>query len=139
LREAYAAARTKQLDAEKASAELGVANRSLAEEMDRRTRAEAMLLQSQKLEAIGRLSAGVAHDFNNILTAILGFAELARTDCDPSDPRRDDIGQIIDAARRAGGLTRQLLAFARRQIVEPRVVAIEDRIRDLEPMLRRLI
>jgi signal transduction histidine kinase/CheY-like chemotaxis protein len=139
LRESYSAARTRQLEAERASEALSAANRSLASEMDRRAAAEAMLFQSQKLEAIGRLSAGVAHDFNNVITGILGFAELAKDSLPPNHPCKDDMDQIIEAAGRAGALTHQLLAFARRQIVEPKNLFIEEQARSLDPILRQLI
>ncbi len=139
LREAYSVARARQMDAERASEALSAANRSLAEEMERRAKAESLLYQSQKLEAIGRLSAGVAHDFNNVLTGILGFSELVKGSLPPESPIRDDIDQIIAAADRASALTKQLLAFARRQIVEPTNVSIEERARTLQPMLKKLL
>jgi signal transduction histidine kinase/ActR/RegA family two-component response regulator len=139
LAEAYATALRRQLEAERVSSELRAAKESLESEMTRRMIAESMLLQSQKLEAIGRLSGGVAHDFNNLLTAILGFAELTRGLCPPGDPRRRHVESVILAAQRGAGLSRQLLAFARRQIVQPRAVRIEEHIRAVEPMLRQLI
>jgi signal transduction histidine kinase/CheY-like chemotaxis protein len=139
LREAYSAARTRQMEAERASEALSAANRSLAHEMQRRAKAESLLYQSQKLEAIGRLSAGVAHDFNNVLTGILGFSELVKDSLAADNPLRADVDQIIAAADRASALTRQLLAFARRQIVEPKNLLIEERARALEPMLKKLI
>jgi PAS domain S-box-containing protein len=87
-----------------------------------RKRLEAQLLQSQNMESIGRLAGGVAHDFNNLLTAIIGNAELALESLPADHPVRADIAEIARAADRAVGLTRQLLAFARRQIIEPRVI-----------------
>ena len=80
---------------------------------------EAQDQQAQKMEAIGHLAGGVAHDFNNLLTAILGYCELLLTDLDPIDPRHADIGEIQKAGTRAVGLTRQLLAFSRRQLIQP--------------------
>ena len=100
---------------------------------------EAQLVHSQKLEALGRLAGGVAHDFNNILSAILGYSDLLRHTMGPDDPRRRDLDEIQRAGDRAAGLVRQLLAFAREQTVEPRVVHVERIVRNLEPMLRRLI
>jgi PAS domain S-box-containing protein len=109
-----------------------------------RKTAESKLLQSRKLESIGRLAGGVAHDFNNILFAINGYAELLTEDlvaeapADLSDVRHS-VAAIQQAAQRGAKLTMQLLAFSRQQIVSQRVVAPAAGIRDLEPMLRRLI
>ena len=102
-----------------------------------RRRLEDQLLQAQKMESIGRLAGGIAHDFNNLLTVILGGANAAREDLGsiPSDA----LDEVVYAAERAASLTRQLLSFARRQSVEPHVLDLGAVIRDLEPMLRRLI
>ncbi|MDX2191704.1 MAG: PAS domain S-box protein [Gemmatimonadales bacterium] len=100
---------------------------------------EAQLLQAQKMEAIGRLAGGVAHDFNNILTAIMGHAELLLLDLAEGDPKRDDALEVRTAAERAAALTRQLLAFSRRSVSQPRVLRVGEVVRALEPMLRRLI
>jgi PAS domain S-box-containing protein len=100
---------------------------------------EAQFLQAQKMEAIGRLAGGVAHDFNNLLTVILGFCELLLADGDSDDPRRADIGEIQKAGRRAAGLTRQLLAFSRKQIIEPTRLDLNIVLVDMQVMLRRLI
>jgi signal transduction histidine kinase/ActR/RegA family two-component response regulator len=97
------------------------------------------LRQAQKMEAVGRLAGGVAHDFNNILTAIKGYGELLIEALEPTDRRRGDAEEILKAADRAANLTRQLLAFSRRQIVAPRVVALDRIVADTEKMLRRLI
>jgi signal transduction histidine kinase/CheY-like chemotaxis protein len=97
------------------------------------------LRQAQKLEAIGRLAGGVAHDFNNILTAILGYGELVLAQCDASDPRHEDVNEILKAAARAASLTRQLLAFSRREVMVPQVLALDSVIAGMEQMLRRLI
>jgi two-component system cell cycle sensor histidine kinase/response regulator CckA len=100
---------------------------------------EAQLLQSQKMEGIGRLAGGVAHDFNNLLTAIIGNAELAIDSLPNDHVARGDIGEIARAASRAAGLTRQLLAFARKQIFEPRVIDLNHLILEMDALLQRLI
>jgi PAS domain S-box-containing protein len=109
-----------------------------------RKTAEGKLLQSQKLESIGRLAGGVAHDFNNILFAINGYAELLTEDLIDEAPAdlgdvRHSVSAIAEAAQRGAKLTMQLLAFSRQQIVTERVVDPSAGIRDMEPMLRRLI
>ena len=101
-----------------------------------RKRLEAQLQQAMKMEAIGRLAGGVAHDFNNLLTVIAGFAQLALLD---DNPARAGLEQILLAAERASGLTRQLLAFSRQQALEPRVFDLNQLVRDMEKMLSRLI
>jgi PAS domain S-box-containing protein len=100
---------------------------------------EAQFQQAQKMDAIGRLAGGVAHDFNNLLTAILGYCELLLADFEPGDPRRADIGEIQNAGTMAAGLTRQLLAFSRKQIIEPTLLDVNGIIADMRPMLERLI
>ena len=100
---------------------------------------EEQYRQAQKMEAIGRLAGGVAHDFNNLLTVILGYCELLLADLDPADPRHADMGEIQKAGGRAAGLTRQLLAFSRKQIVEPTPLDLNAVIIDIRPMLGRLI
>ena len=91
------------------------------------------------MEAIGQLAGGVAHDFNNLLTVILGFCELLLVDLDPADPRHADIGEIQKAGTRAAGLTRQLLAFSRKQIIELTLLDVNAILTDMRPMLERLI
>lgn len=108
-------------------------------DMTERQRLEQQFLQAQKVEAVGRLAGGVAHDFNNILTAILGYSELILRRVGPGDPIRVNGEQIQKAADRAAALTRQLLAFSRKQVLEPKVFNLNDVIIDLEKMLRRLI
>jgi two-component system, cell cycle sensor histidine kinase and response regulator CckA len=103
------------------------------------TRLEAQLRQSQKMEAIGRLAGGLAHDFNNLLTAILGYSDLLLDATDRSDPRYDDATQIRMAAERATALTRQLLAFSRRQSLHPATVPLNDVVEDFRGMLDRLL
>jgi len=100
---------------------------------------EEQLRQVQKIEAVGRLAAGVAHDFNNILTAIMGHSELLLRQLDADDPRRKNAEQIEKVAHLAAGLTRQLLIFSRKQVIEPRVLNLNAVILDIKKMLRRLI
>jgi PAS domain S-box-containing protein len=100
---------------------------------------EEQFRQAQRLEAVGRLAGGVAHDFNNILTAITGYTELLLDDFRANDPRRTDLEEIRTAAQRAAGLTRQLLAFSRKQVLQPRVLDLNEVVRALERMLHRLI
>jgi two-component system cell cycle sensor histidine kinase/response regulator CckA len=100
---------------------------------------EQQFQQAQKMEAIGQLAGGVAHDFNNLLTVILGFCELSLADLAVDDPRRADIGEIQRAGTRAVGLTRQLLAFSRKQIIEPTRLDLNVVVADMQAMLRRLI
>ena len=95
--------------------------------------------QSQRMEAVGLLAGGVAHDFNNFLTAILGFSDMLAGDLDDDDPRRADALEIRNVAQRAAALTRQLLAFSRRQVMRPKVVDLNDVVRGLEPILGRLV
>ena len=90
------------------------------------------------MEAIGRLAGGIAHDFNNLLTGILSYSDLILQDLRPADPLRADIEQIRDAGQRAANLTRQLLAFSRRQLLQPRVLSLNTALTELEPMLGRL-
>ncbi len=100
---------------------------------------QQQLRQAQKVEAVGRLAGGVAHDFNNILTAILGYGELMRSKIAQGDPLKSHAEEILKAAQRAASLTRQLLAFSRKQILEPKVVDLNDVVHDLIKMLRRMI
>src|SRR5216110_3175322 len=100
---------------------------------------EQQLRQAQKMEAVGRLAGGVAHDFNNILTAITGHAELLLEDLGHHDPRRADVDEIRRSAERAAGLTRQLLAFSRQQVLQPKVVDLNALVLDMDKLLRRLI
>ena len=97
------------------------------------------LLQAQKMEAVGRLAGGVAHDFNNLLTAIKGFTELLLLEMDRRDPRFPFAHEIQAAAGRAGSLTRQLLAFSRKQVLQPRIFDLNSSVTSMEKMLRRLI
>ena len=101
--------------------------------------AEARLHQAQKMEAIGRLAGGVAHDFNNILGAMTGYCEILLEDLNDVDPMREDLEQMLRSCDRASSLTRQLLAFSRKQIMEPRVIDLNAVLSDMHKMLRRLI
>jgi len=104
-----------------------------------RNKLEEQLHHAQKMEAIGRLAGGVAHDFNNILTAIMSYAGLALDGVPPGHPVHDDLQGIQNSARRGAELTHQLLAFARKQVIEPRVTPIKDLILNTDKLLRRLI
>ena len=104
-----------------------------------RQKLQEQLLQSQKMEAIGLLAGGVAHDFNNILSAILGYASIMQMKMRPDDPLRGHVEQVLAASRRAADLTRSLLAFSRKQIIHPRPLEVNEGIRRIEKFLRRLI
>jgi PAS domain S-box-containing protein len=112
---------------------------ALAMEAAERTRLEQQLAKAQKMDSIGRLAGGVAHDFNNLLTAILGNVELAQLTLPPRAPVRNELTEIESAARRAADLTRQLLTFARTQVVQLRVVDLNALTRGADKLLRRLV
>jgi two-component system, cell cycle sensor histidine kinase and response regulator CckA len=112
---------------------------AIVRDISERKRLEAQFLQSQKMETIGRLAGGVAHDFNNLLTAISGYAALARKGLKPDDPAAADVDQVLKDARRAAGLTRQLLAFSRQQVITPQVLNLNSLVLEMDKMLRRLI
>jgi two-component system, cell cycle sensor histidine kinase and response regulator CckA len=119
----------------------GAAVRCVGTVTDVSDRAElaAQLRQAQKMEAVGQLAGGIAHDFNNLLTAISCNVELLLDATDPSDARRDDIIQIREAATRAATLTRQLLAFSRRQVLQPKPLDLNSTVSSMERMLRRVL
>jgi PAS domain S-box-containing protein len=104
-----------------------------------KTRLEARLHQSQKMEAIGRLAGGVAHDFNNILTGITGYSEMMMSSIEGDDPLYADMDEVRKAAERAAGLTAQLLAFSRKQIIDPKVIQPNEVLQASQRMLRRII
>ena len=131
---------------EEKSHQLSSANDSLTEEIRQRTRveeelkaSEEALRQSQKLEALGTLAGGVAHDFNNLITVITGYAELLTRELPSDSPMRTDIEQIDQAAERASGLVRQLLAFSRKQVLQPRIMDLNHVVSGMEKMLSRLV
>jgi len=107
--------------------------------LTRRLILEEQLRHSQKMEAVGRLAGGIAHDFNNLLTAIIGYTEIVLTSLDPTDDRRADAEEIGRAAMRAADLTRQMLAFSRRQVLQLKVIDLNTALGKVEPMLRRVI
>jgi two-component system cell cycle sensor histidine kinase/response regulator CckA len=111
----------------------------IARDISERRRLEEQLVQSQKMEAVGRLAGGIAHDFNNLLTMILGYSDLALGQLPPDSPICAEIQEIKKAGERAAALTHQLLAFSRKQIVEPRVLSLNELVTDLSKMLSRLI
>jgi two-component system, cell cycle sensor histidine kinase and response regulator CckA len=111
--------------------------RKQAEAVHRRT--EEQLRQSQKMEAIGALAGGVAHDFNNILSVILSYSEMLALDLHEKDPMRADLHEMKLAGQRAAALTRQLLSFSRQQTMEPEVINLNSVIQNMDAMLRRLI
>jgi len=112
---------------------------SISLDLTDRKRVEEQFRQAQKMEAVGRLAGGVAHDFNNVLSVILGYAQLIGADLTPDEPLRADIDEIRQAAERATELTRQLLAFSRQQVLEPKVLSLSHTVTGMEKMLRRLL
>jgi two-component system cell cycle sensor histidine kinase/response regulator CckA len=111
----------------------------LAHDVTERHKLEEQLRQAQKMEAIGQLAGGVAHDFNNLLSVILSYCSTLTDELRPGEPMRDDIEEIRRAGEKAAALTRQLLAFSRQQIVEPKVLNLSKVVDDVEKMLRRVI
>jgi len=138
------AAKRRQL--EERTAELLAANVVLTDEISERAKVEqalresqAQLRQSQKLEAIGTLAGGIAHDFNNLITVITGYTQLALMRADPSTPEAADLRQVVEASDRAATLTHQLLAFSRKQVLQPTVLDLADVAQGIAPMLQRII
>ena len=116
---------------------IDITDRKQAEEEQQKLKKQ--LQQAQKMEAIGRLAGGVAHDYNNMLSVILGYTELIRAKLPPADPLQDDLSEIFKAANRSVDITRQLLAFARKQAIVPKVLDLNANIESMLKMLRRLI
>jgi PAS domain S-box-containing protein len=114
-----------------------ITERKLAEEDT--IKLQAQLQQAQKMESVGRLAGGVAHDFNNMLSVILGHADMALNEMDPTLPLYDDLREIKEAAKRSANLTRQLLAFARKQTIAPKMLDLNTTIVEMLKMLQRLI
>ncbi len=112
---------------------------AIGRDITERNQMEQQLRQAQKMEAVGQLAGGVAHDFNNLLTAINGYSELALNRLRVGDPLHHHLTEIKNAGERAARLTRQLLAFSRKQMLQPKIINLNDIVRDIEKMLRRLI
>jgi two-component system cell cycle sensor histidine kinase/response regulator CckA len=112
---------------------------SIGEDITEQHRLEEQFRQAQKMEAVGRLAGGVAHDFNNMLTVITSYGTLLLEDLGPTDPRREDLNEILKAATGAASLTRQLLAFSRQQVLELRVLDLNEVVAAAGKMLKRLI
>ena len=120
-------------------ARLEISFDAMHERTVRQMERETQLLDAQKLEAVGRLAGGVAHDFNNVLTVITNYTEMLRADAPHGSQTAADLDQVLRAAERAAHLTRQLLAFSRRQVVQPRMIDVNAVVTDVHSMLRRLI
>ena len=114
-----------------------ITGRKLAEEAT--AKLQAQFYQAQKMESVGRLAGGVAHDFNNLLTVINGYSQLLLGSLNPADPIRHHVEQVHLAGERAAGLTRQLLAFSRKQVLEPRTLDLNGLVEQMRPMLTRLV
>ena len=111
----------------------------VARDVTERRQLEEQFRQAQKMEAVGRLAGGIAHDFNNLLTIIRGHSDLAMMELEEGSSIHDSLSEVQKAADRASGLTRQLLAFSRQQVLAPRVISLNHVVTDMEKMLRRLI
>ncbi|MGH2730185.1 MAG: PAS domain S-box protein, partial [Actinomycetota bacterium] len=112
---------------------------TIARDITEQKRLEEQLRQSQKMDAVGRLAGGVAHDFNNLLAVILNYASFLAEDFTDSDPRKQDLDEIHRAGQRAADLTRQLLTFSRREVIDPRVLNLNDVVSEIQRLLSRVI
>ena len=121
------------------TADLLASNLQLKQEIEERKKLKKELIQSQKMEAVGRLAAGVAHDFNNLLMIINGYSEFSQKGVSPDEPLYSHLEEIKKAVSRATALTRQLLTFSRKQVIQSQTVNLNDLIQEISKMLRRLI
>jgi len=112
---------------------------AMGRDITERLRMEEQLRQSQKMEAVGKLAGGIAHDFNNVLSVILSYADMLVADLKPGEPMRDDIEEIRKAGARAAELTRQLLMFSRQQVLEPKVLDLNEVLTSMDKMLQRIL
>ena len=131
--------RDARFDATNEAREVRTLNDSFNNLMDSLANSQAQLRQSQKLEAIGTLAGGIAHDFNNLITVISGYTQLALMRTDRASPEADDLRQVVEASDKAAKLTHQLLAFSRKQVMQPTVLDLSEVVSAIAPMLRRLI
>jgi two-component system, cell cycle sensor histidine kinase and response regulator CckA len=116
--------------------ELERKNAQLDEALQRQVQTEQRLRQAHRMEAVGQLAGGIAHDFNNLLQAILSYSEFLADAIDPESALQEDVAEVQKAARRAAGLTRQLLVFSRRHVTNPVVIDLNDSVRNAEQLLR---
>lgn len=121
------------------TAELAATNRALLQQMAENERTSDQLRQSNKMEAIGLLAGGIAHEFNNLLNVVIGYAAIMESDAGASSHLREDATQVRTAAEKAASLTRQLLAFSRKQVLQPEILVLNDILASMEKMLTSLI
>jgi signal transduction histidine kinase len=129
----------KNIVLEQTNARLNEALHQLAQRLVEAGRLQAQFVAAQKMEVVGQLAAGVAHDFNNIIAVIMGYSDLLTADLGPDSPLVNHVEEIRHASERAAGLTRQLLVFGRKQTVQAVVLDLNDAVKDMDKMLRRLI
>ncbi len=111
----------------------------VARDVTRERAIQQRIQRQERLAVVGQLAAGIAHDFNNLLTAIIGFAQLMGNELSPDDPLQESLGKVLDSGRRAANLVRQLLAFSRKQVIQPQVLDLNHVVADMDKMLRRII
>jgi len=111
---------------------------AVGRDVTERLRLDEQLRQSQKMEAVGRLAGGIAHDFNNLLSVILSYGETMHGQLEPGEPMREDVDEIRKAGRRGADLTRQLLMFSRRQVIQPRALDLNEVLAGMDRMLQRV-